>query len=62
MAAENLLVYNGRYRQTVETVGKRLPQLYVVSPLAYNTSVASCSSEHTFTAHTTFDSLYQNDK
>jgi len=34
MTAENLLVYNSCYWQAVETVRKRLPQLYVVSPLA----------------------------
>lgn len=32
MATEDLLVDNRSHRQTVEAVGKGLPQLYVVSP------------------------------
>lgn len=33
MATEDLLINNGRYRQTVEAVSESLPQLYVVPPL-----------------------------
>lgn len=33
MATEDLLINNGRNRQTVEAVSEGLPQLYVVSPL-----------------------------
>ena len=33
MAAEDLLVNDGRHGQTVEAVRERLPQLDVVSPL-----------------------------
>lgn len=35
MHAENLLVHYSGYRKTVEAVGEGLPQLYIVSPLAY---------------------------
>jgi len=38
MTAEDLLIYNRCYWQTVETVGKCFPQLYVVSPLACDRS------------------------
>ena len=35
MAAENLLIHNGGDGQAVEAVRERLPQLYVVTSLAY---------------------------
>ena len=35
VAAEDLLIDDGRHRQTVETVGERLPQLDVVASLAW---------------------------
>ena len=37
MAAEDLLVDDGRDREAIEAVGERLPQLDVVSPLACTT-------------------------
>jgi hypothetical protein len=36
VAAEDLLVHDGGDRQTVEAVGERLPQLYVVTTFACN--------------------------
>ena len=35
MTTKDLLVYNRRYRQTIETVGERLPEFDVVTTFAF---------------------------
>lgn len=46
MAAEDLSLHNGRNRQHVEAIGKCLPQLHAVSPLACG--VSSSPQQQTF--------------
>lgn len=52
MHAENFLIDDGRYGQAIEAVGKRLPNLDVVPPLACKTT--RDNQNHHFTNHPTY--------